>query len=217
MNRLFLPRPKQWYANIEAEKLMLYSDPDVKDLVRVVSEKYKVKPEQVIMTNGSDEVLNFAFMAYCDDKRPAIFADLTYGFYKVFAQINGVPYKEIPLKEDFTLDVKDYVEADGTVFIANPNAPTGINLPLQEIEKILASNPNRIVVIDEAYVDFGGESAVKLIDKYDNLHSIYLLPIIKPMNVDERTQYQNAMSAPGIQPTRAVPTPVNYRIQIRRA
>ena len=121
------------------------------------------------MTNGSDEILNFAFMAYCDGQTPAVFPDITYGFYKVFAEINQVPYKVIPLKQDFTVDIEDYISSFGTVFIANPNAPTGINLSLDKIEKILSANPERVVVVDEAYVDFGGESAVKLVDKYDNL------------------------------------------------
>lgn len=157
------------YAMSQAGKLMLYPDPDCKDLVRSVAKEYKVNPEQVILTNGSDEVLNFAFMAYCDKDKPAVFPDITYGFYKVFADINNVPYLEIPLKEDFTVDVQDYIKAKGTVFIANPNAPTGIALRISEIEKILASDKNRMVVIDEAYVDFYGESCVSLIDKYENL------------------------------------------------
>lgn len=156
-------------ANKESKKLYLYSDPDSKDLTKVVADYYGVKTEQVIMTNGSDEVLNFAFMAYCDKENPAVFADITYGFYQVFAEINGVPAKVIPLKEDFTISINDYINERGTVFIANPNAPTGICLSLAEIERLLKSNPKRIVVIDEAYVDFGGESAVKLVDKYDNL------------------------------------------------
>ena len=125
--------------------------------------------KNVIMTNGSDEVLNFAFMAYCDKNIPALFADITYGFYKVFAELNGIDYVEIPLKDDFSLDVNDYIGKKGTVFIANPNAPTGRTIPLSDIEKLLKSDTNRVVVIDEAYVDFGGESAIKLIDKYDNL------------------------------------------------
>lgn len=156
-------------ASEESKRLELYSDPDSKDLTKTVAEYYNVSPEQVIMTNGSDEVLNFAFMAYCDSGTPAVFADITYGFYKVFAEINNVPYVEIPLKSDFSIDVNDYIGVKGTIFIANPNAPTGICLPLSDIEKLLSSDRNRMVVVDEAYVDFGGESAIKLIDKYDNL------------------------------------------------
>ena len=113
--------------------------------------------------------MNFAFIAFCDKDTPAVFPDITYGFYPVFAAINGVPYKEIPLKEDYTIDISDYFGAKGTVFIANPNAPTGIVLNRSDIEKILAANPDNIVVIDEAYVDFGGESSVGLINKYKNL------------------------------------------------
>ena len=158
-------------ANKESKKLYLYSDPDSKDLTKAVADYYGVKPEQVIMTNGSDEVLNFAFMAYCDKDNPAVFADITYGFYKVFAEINGVRAKVVPLKEDFSICVDDYINEKGTVFIANPNAPTGIYLSLSEIERLLKSNPDRIVVVDEAYIDFGGTSAVKLVDKYDNLLS----------------------------------------------
>ncbi len=147
----------------------LYPDPDCTELTKLVAEFVGVKAENVIMVNGSDEVLNFAFMAYCDQRTPAVFADITYGFYKVFASLNGVPTKIIPLKEDFSIDIDDYIKQDGTIFIANPNAPTGLVLPLTEIERLLKSNPDRVVVIDEAYIDFGGDSAVKLIEKYDNL------------------------------------------------
>lgn len=156
-------------ATEQAKKLYLYPDPDLKDLTETVAKYYGVKRENVVLTNGSDEVLNFAFQAYCDKNMPAFFPNITYGFYKVFSELNGVPYVEIPLKDDFTIGIDDFINAKGTVFIANPNAPTGINIPLNELEKIIASNLDRVVVIDEAYVDFGGESAVKLIDKYENL------------------------------------------------
>ncbi len=156
-------------ARAEAERLMLYSDPECRDLTIKMAESFGVDKDSVIMTNGSDEVLNFAFMAYCDESTPAVFADITYGFYKVFAEINRLPTKIIPLKNDFTIDIDDYINAEGTVFIANPNAPTGILLPLSDIERLVKSNPKRMVVIDEAYIDFGGESAVGLTKKYDNL------------------------------------------------
>ncbi|MBQ9071209.1 MAG: histidinol-phosphate transaminase [Clostridia bacterium] len=157
------------YAECEARRLMLYSDPECKELAKTLSESLGVKPSEVILTNGSDEVLNFAFMAYCDESCPAVFANITYGFYKVFAAVNNVPFCEIPLKDDFTIDVDDYVNSHGTVFIANPNAPTGIALGIEKLEKIISSNRDRIVVIDEAYVDFGAESCIPLIRKYDNL------------------------------------------------
>lgn len=156
-------------ATQELKKLYLYPDPDCVELTSAVAKAQGVSAENVILTNGSDEVLNFAFMAYCSQSAPAIFADITYGFYKVFADINGVPYKEIPLKSDFSIDVNDYMDLDGVIFIANPNAPTGKILPLEDIEKLLIAKRDRLVVIDQAYIDFGGESAVKLVSKYRNL------------------------------------------------
>ena len=152
-----------------AESLELYSDPECKRLSEMVAELCGVDREQVLCTNGSDEILNFAFMAFCDGERGAAFPDITYGFYSVFAELNGVPYREIPLLEDFTINVEDYVGINKTVFIANPNAPTGIALSLDEIERIVVSNPDNVVVIDEAYVDFGAQSALTLIPKYKNL------------------------------------------------
>ena len=150
-------------------KLQLYSDPEITTLRAKLAETYGVSPNQVICVNGSDEVLNFAFMAFADEARPLAFPDLTYGFYPVFAQLNRIPYEEIPLKDDFTIDANDYVNLNKTIVIANPNAPTGRYLPLSEIEQIVASNPNNVVIIDEAYIDFGGESAIALVPKYDNL------------------------------------------------
>ena len=152
-----------------AENLQLYSDPTAAALTDALARTYGVDPENVLPTNGSDEILNFAFMAFCDKDHPALFPDITYGFYSVFAELGGVPYETIPLREDFSISVDDYVSHSGTVFLANPNAPTGKALPLSEIERLLQSDPDRIVVVDEAYVDFGAESAVSLIGKYDNL------------------------------------------------
>lgn len=152
-----------------AERLQLYPDPDCTELTAALAALCGVEPDEVILTNGSDEILNFAFMAYCDEKTPAAFADLTYGFYSVFGEINRIPYVEIPLKEDFTIDITDYFGLHKTIFIANPNAHTGISLTRAEIEEILKANPDNVVVIDEAYVDFGGETCIPLIKKYDNL------------------------------------------------
>lgn len=153
----------------EAGRLQLYSDPTCKALTQAVANRYGVQPEQVILVNGSDEVLNFAFMAFCDQSHPAVFPDITYGFYKVFADLHNVPYREIPLQPDLSFDLEDFLGVDGTIFLANPNAPTGRALNLTELDALISSNPNNVVVIDEAYVDFGAESAVELVDKYDNL------------------------------------------------
>ena len=157
------------YALRSARALNLYSDPDSVELTRTIAETYGVERNMVLATNGSDEILNFAFMAFTDGSNPALFADITYGFYPVFADLNGSRTEIVPLRDDFTLSVDDYIGRKGTVFIANPNAPTGISLPLSEIERLVVSDRSRVVVIDEAYVDFGGESAVGLTKKYDNI------------------------------------------------
>lgn len=153
----------------EINKLQLYSDPECVALRNEMSRVYGIEPEYIIMNNGSDETLNFAFMAFADEEHPLAFPDITYGFYPVFADINHIPYTEIPLTDDFSVDVESYIDINKTVVIANPNAPTGKCLPLCDIEKILKSNPDNIVIIDEAYIDFGGDSAVSLVKKYDNL------------------------------------------------
>ena len=166
----FPPSPKAIAAAAEAaENLQLYSDPTCRALTEQMAARYGVSPDEVLMTNGSDEVLNFAFMAFCDEDHPALFPDITYGFYKVFAALNRVPYREIPLREDFSVDLADYQGTSGTIFLANPNAPTGLAHAPQEIERLLRANPDRVVVVDEAYVDFGGESCIPLIHKYENL------------------------------------------------
>ena len=157
------------YALRSTRALNLYSDPDSVELTKAIAETYGVERNMVLATNGSDEILNFAFMAFTDSSNPALFADITYGFYPVFADLNGSRTEIVPLRDDFTLSVDDYIGRKGTVFIANPNAPTGISLPLSEIERLVASDRSRVVVIDEAYVDFGGESAVGLTKKYDNI------------------------------------------------
>lgn len=166
----FPPSPGVWAA-VEAEcgKLQLYSDPECSRIREALAKTYGVKKEQVIVTNGSDEVLNFAFMAFADEAHPLAFADITYGFYPVFAQLNGIPYRQIPLKEDFSMDPEDYMGIGRTIVIANPNAPTGLAMALSDIERILQSNPDNVVIVDEAYVDFGAESAVTLVDRYENL------------------------------------------------
>lgn len=166
----FPPSERAMKKSAEAVKnLQLYCDPECRELVKKASEVFSVDTDEILFTNGSDEILNFAFSAFCDETHPAVFPDITYGFYPVFAEINRVPYEEIPLKDDFTISVDDYIGINKTIFIANPNAPTGIALSLNDIEKIVSSNPESVVVIDEAYVDFGTKSAVSLIHKYSNL------------------------------------------------
>ena len=164
----FPPSAKAQVAAAEAaQSLQLYPDPTCRAIREKLGELYGLDVDEVIVTNGSDEVLNFAFMAFCDNG--VIFPDITYGFYRVFADLYRLNYTEIPLKADFTIDIEDYKGRPETVFIANPNAPTGIPLTVGEIEEIVASNPDRVVVVDEAYVDFGGESCAPLVKKYDNL------------------------------------------------
>ncbi len=166
----FPPSQKALHAAEEAAKsLQLYSDPTARLTTEKLAETLGVSYENVLLSNGSDEILNFAFMAFCDEEHPALFPDITYGFYRVFAQLNRVPYREIPLSDDLAVDLTPYRKAGGTVFLANPNAPTGMALPVSAIESLVASDPTRVVVIDEAYVDFGGESCVPLIRKYPNL------------------------------------------------
>ena len=138
-------------------------------LVCALADTYSLQNDEVVVTNGSDEALYFAFLSFCDSQHPAVFADITYGFYKVFAQLTNTPYREIPLKKDFTIDPHDYANSGATVFLANPNAPTGIALSRDSIEQIIATNPDNVVVVDEAYVDFGAESCLELIRKYENL------------------------------------------------
>ena len=153
----------------EADRLRLYSDTECTQLRSILSERLGVSPNELLMTNGSDEILNFAFMAFCDEQTPAIFPDITYGFYPVFAAINRISFREIPLTADWRIDLEAFCLAEGTVFLANPNAPTGIALGRDEIERVIRANPDHVVVVDEAYVDFGAESCVPLIHQYDNL------------------------------------------------
>ena len=166
----FPPSDKAMAAAAQAAgQLQLYPDPTCRELTAAVAAMCGVNADEVLLTNGSDEILNFAFMAFCDGAHPAVFPDITYGFYKVFAELNGVPYRTVPLSDDLSVDPADFYGANGTVFIANPNAPTGLTLSVAAVEEILKNNPDNVVVIDEAYVDFGAESCVSLIRKYDNL------------------------------------------------
>ena len=156
-------------SRAEVEKLRLYSDPACAELLNTAAQHFGLKPNQIMPGNGSDENLFFALRAFCDETHPLAYADITYGCYGVWCGLMHIPSKMIPLKEDFTLDPKDYYGVDATIVLANPNAPTGLALPRSAIEGILKANPDHVVIVDEAYVDFGGESCVPLIDQYENL------------------------------------------------
>jgi len=153
----------------EVEKLRLYSDPACADLLKTAAAHFGLQSNQIMPGNGSDENLFFALRAFCDETHPLAYADITYGCYGVWCGLMQIPSHIIPLKEDFTLDPADYYGLNETIVIANPNAPTGLALPRSAIEGILKANPNNVVIVDEAYVDFGGESCVPLINQYDNL------------------------------------------------
>lgn len=151
----------------QVELLRLYSDPTAKSLKEKLAGLYGVQPENIFISNGSDEILNFAFMAFGGGG--VLFPDISYGFYEVFGDLYGGNYEKIPLKADFSVDYRDYCGKGKMVVIANPNAPTGMSISVSRIEEILESNPGSVVLIDEAYVDFGGESCYELIKKYENL------------------------------------------------
>ena len=151
----------------QVELLRLYSDPTAKNLKEKLAGLYGVKPENVFMSNGSDEVLNFAFMAF--GGQGAVFPDISYGFYEVYAELYGINAEKIPLEADFSVDYQKYCGKNKMVVIANPNAPTGMTIPVWQIEEIVKTNPDSPVLIDEAYVDFGGETCLPLVAKYDNL------------------------------------------------
>ena len=153
----------------EAANLRLYGDATAGALKAALAKQYGVEPENVFVANGSDEALNFAFLAYATDGRGVAFADLTYSFYPVFCDLYHIQANVIPLKEDFSLSPQDYYGLNQTIVIANPNAPSGLALGREEIEGIVKANQNSVVVIDEAYVDFGAESCVELTRKYRNL------------------------------------------------
>lgn len=153
--------------NKQIMDLRLYSDPTCQNLSRALAGLYGVETENIFLSNGSDDILNFAFMAY--GHKGAVFADITYGFYSVFADLHGVTAEIIPLKENFSLNVDGFCGRDQLIVIANPNAPTGMDISLEDIKRILRSNPNSVVLIDEAYVDFGGTSCIALTKLYRNL------------------------------------------------
>ena len=163
------PGVEQALRAVEADALRRYPDPLVSDLVHAIAEFYRVEDAQVFVGVGSDDVLAMIFLTFFNGDKPIIFPDITYSFYDVWAQLFRIPYEQLPLDEDFKIREEDYIRPNGGVIFPNPNAPTGELMPLAQIERIIAANPDVIVVVDEAYIDFGGESALPLIDRYENL------------------------------------------------
>lgn len=154
---------------LDADKLRLYPEPTCKVLVDAIAQYYGIKSSQVFTGVGSDDVLAMIFMTFFNSKKPIVFPDITYSFYDVWADMLRIPFETKPLDENFCIRKEDYYRENGGVIFPNPNAPTGILMPLSEIEDIILHNRDVIVVVDEAYIDFGGESALPLIEKYDNL------------------------------------------------
>ena len=165
------PSPKVLEAlkNEVTDSLRLYPDPNSDALKNAIAETYGLTPAQVFVGNGSDEVLAHVFHALLKHDEPLLFPDITYSFYPVYCGLYGIEYQTIPLTENFCIHIEDYLKPNGGIIFPNPNAPTSIPLPLAEIEKLLQKNTDSVVVIDEAYVDFGAESAVGLINTYPNL------------------------------------------------
>ena len=163
------PSPKVMEALQHVHKLRMYPDPAVTDLVEAIAKYKGLDKEQVFVGVGSDDVLAMCFMTYFNSENPILFPDVTYSFYDVWADLFQIPYEVQPLKDDFTIDLNDYKKPNGGIIFPNPNAPTGLFMPLDQVEEIIKANPDVIVIVDEAYVDFGGNSAQALLNQYENL------------------------------------------------
>ena len=163
------PKVAEALQKIPADDMRLYPDPAATDLVNAIAEQYQVKPSQVFVGVGSDDVLAMAFQTFFNTDKPILFPDITYSFYDVWADCFRIPYRQIPLDENFAINPADYAQENGGIVFPNPNAPTGLALSLDVIEEILRANPDVVVIVDEAYVDFGAESALSLLGRYENL------------------------------------------------
>ena len=163
------PSPKALEAAAEIRNLRKYPDPAATKLTNAIASYHGVSKEQVFVGVGSDDVLAVAFMTFFNSEKPILFPDITYSFYPVWAELFGIPYEKKPLNSQFQIEPKDYFGENGGVVFPNPNAPTGIYMPLEEVEEILEHNRDVAVIVDEAYIDFGGVSAKTLTEKYDNL------------------------------------------------
>lgn len=154
---------------MDTDTLRLYPDPTAGDLVGAIAEAYHLKEEQVFVGVGSDDVLAMCFLTFFNSEKPILFPDITYSFYDVWAELFRIPYRRPALKDDFSIEKTDYYQENGGIIFPNPNAPTGVEFPQKDIEDILRHNPDVIVIVDEAYVDFGAVSVLPLIEKYENL------------------------------------------------
>jgi len=154
---------------MDTDSFRLYPNPDVKPLVEALAEYYHVKPSQEFVGVGSDDVISMAFMTFFNGTKPILFPDVTYSFYDVWADVYRIPYRTVPLDENWRIRPEDYRQENGGIIFPNPNAPTGVYEPLDKVEEIIRSNPDVVVMVDEAYIDFGGESALPLLEKYENL------------------------------------------------
>ena len=163
------PRVTQAIANANCDSLRKYPDPNGKQLKKTIADYYQLSTEQVFIGNSSDEVLGHTFQALLKHSKPLLLPDITYSFYPVYCALYEISFTQIALRDDFTINLSDYTPDNGGIILANPNAPSGIALELGQIKTLLDNNPNSVVVIDEAYVDFGGQSAISLIPQYPNL------------------------------------------------
>ncbi|MFR8814298.1 MAG: histidinol-phosphate transaminase [Lachnospiraceae bacterium] len=163
------PKVQKIIDEFDAQQLRLYPDPEVSELIAAIAKNKGLDKEQVFVGVGSDDVLAMSFLTFFGSEQPILFPDITYSFYDVWAELFRIPYEQIPLQEDFRICVDDYKRKNGGIVIPNPNAPTGIAESLDAIEEIIAANPDSVVIIDEAYVDFGTKSAQELLKTYENL------------------------------------------------
>lgn len=163
------PRVADCLKEMNMDDMRLYPDPTAGELVHAIAQRYGLKDKQVFVGVGSDDVLAMAFMTFFNSEKPILFPDITYSFYDVWAELLRIPYERPALDEEFRIAKEDYYRENGGIIFPNPNAPTGVDMPLNEIEDILQHNQDVIVIVDEAYVDFGADSALPLIEKYENL------------------------------------------------
>ena len=163
------PGVEKALREMDTDTMRLYPDPTAGELVHAIAKNYGLKDEQVFVGVGSDDVLAMSFLTFFNSQKPVLFPDITYSFYDVWADLFRIPYERPALDENFHIRTEDYFRENGGIVFPNPNAPTGVEMPLEEVEDIIRHNPDVIVIVDEAYVDFGSQSALPLIEKYDNL------------------------------------------------